>query len=265
MNLESEVPVQSELDLAKPEAPNFTPHFNETQREELLLRHWSQVHFIARRIHRRVPPQVPLEKLVNAGILGLMDAVKSFDLSRDIQFKHYAEFRIRGAILDSLREANWSPRSLGRQAQDLTEIISDCQARFGHNPTKLEIGAALKDGLGDLPHLLGELHGLDIGSLHGDSGEADSTQKALQRCADNGHDPYQQTLNFEVTHLITEAVAELPDTEREVMTLHHLDELTMKEVGVVLGIEEARVSQVHATALMHMRTQLYTQLRKKLA
>jgi len=268
MLLESDTKVgvtaQSLLFQPLPQAPPLP--LDEAQRQELLLRHLPQVHFVARRIHRRVPPQVLIEDLVNAGVIGLLDAVKKFDASRNVKFRHYAEFRIRGAILDSLREVDWRPRVLRRQARDLTQAISDCRARFGRNPTELEIADALKVGLLDLQHLLGELRGLDLGSLHDDSGETPGAQKVLQyRASKKGDDPYQQTLNFEMTYLLSEAVAELPDREREVVTLYHLDELTMKEVGVVLGIGESRVSQVHATALMHLRTQLYTRLRTKLA
>jgi RNA polymerase sigma factor FliA len=267
MTFETEVAGQSLL-FAEPQPYRATPLLDETQREQLLLQHLPQVHFIARRIHRRVPPQVLLEDLVNAGVLGLMDAVKKYDAAKNVRFKHYAEFRIRGAILDSLREADWSPRTLRRQARELTHAISDCRAHFGRNPTEVEIAAALKVGLIDLQHLLGELRGLNIGSFHDDPDSIETLggQKFLQyRANKKSDDPYQQTLNFEMTYLLTEAVAELPDREREVVTLYHLDELTMKEVGVVLGIGESRVSQVHATALMHLRTQLYTRLRTKLA
>jgi RNA polymerase sigma factor for flagellar operon FliA len=247
--------------------PQAVPEpLDEAQRQELLLRHLPQVHFIARRIHRRVPPQVLIEDLVNAGVIGLLDAVRKYDAARNVKFKYYAEFRIRGAILDSLREVDWGPRSLRRQARELRQAISDCRARFGRNPTELEIAAALKLGLPDLQHLLGELSGLDVSTFHEDSGDTPAGQKVLHyRANKKEEDPYQRTLNFEMSYLLTEAVAELPDREREVVTLYHLDELTMKEVGVVLGIGESRVSQVHATALMHLRTQLYTRLRTKLA
>ncbi len=261
-----EVAAQSQLFHPDPQVHGPAVHLDEAQREQLLLQHLPQVHFIARRIHRRVPPQVLLEDLVNAGVIGLIDAARKYDAAKNVKFKYYAEFRIRGAILDSLREVDWSPRTLRRQARDLTQAISDCRARFGRNPTELEIANALKVGLLDLQHLLGELRGLDVGSLHDDSGDAPGAQKILRYSSNKkGDDPYQQTLNFEMTYLLTEAVAELPDREREVVTLYHLDELTMKEVGVVLGIGESRVSQVHATALMHLRTQLYTRLRTKLA
>jgi len=266
MILETEVAAAGQPLLFQPLPQAAPTPLDEAQRQELLLRHLPQVHFIARRIHRRVPPQVPIEDLVNAGVIGLLDAVRKYDAAKNVKFKHYAEFRIRGAIIDSLREVDWSPRSLRRQARELRQAISDCRGRFGRNPTELEIAAALKVGLLDLQHLLGELSGLEVSCFHEDSNETLGAQRVLHyRASKKEEDPYQRTLDFEMKYLLTEAVAELPEREREVVTLYHLDELTMKEVGAVLGIGESRVSQVHATALMHLRSQLYTRLRTKLA
>src|ERR1700724_1754072 len=144
---------------------------NDLQREQLLLEHLPQVQYVARRIHARLPAHVLLEYLVHAGILGLMDAVRKFDPSKNVQLKHYAEFRIRGAILDSLRQVDWSPRTLRRQARRLEQAILDCKARLGRDPTEPEIAAELQISLGNLQHLLGELRGLDLGSLQAESND----------------------------------------------------------------------------------------------
>jgi RNA polymerase sigma factor FliA len=229
----------------------------EAQREQLLLEHLPQVHYIARRIHERVPPQVLLEDLVHAGILGLMDAVKKYDPSKNVRLKHYAEFRIRGAILDSLRQVDWSPRTLRRQARRLEQAISACKGRFRRDPTEPEIAAELKMGLEDLQHLLGDLRALEIGSLQAETGEPGFGEETLQnRVATETEDPYHQTLRSEMTTLLARAVSELPPREREVLALYHYEELTMKEVGAVLGIGESRVSQIHSTALLRLRVRL---------
>ena len=231
---------------------------DEAQREKLLLEHLPQVRYIARRIHDRVPPQVLLEDLVHAGILGLMDAVKKYDPSKNVQLKHYAEFRIRGAILDSLRQVDWSPRTLRRQARRMEQAISDCKARFGRDPTEPEIAAELNVTLESLQHLLGDLRGLDIGSLQAEANEPGAGEDALQISAGvDEEDPYHQTLRSEMTALLAKAVGELPAREREVLALYHYEELTMKEVGAVLGIGESRVSQIHTTALLRLRVRLH--------
>jgi RNA polymerase sigma factor FliA len=218
------------------------------QREKLLLERLPQVQYIARRIHDRLPPQVLLEDLVHAGILGLMDAVRKFDPRKNVQLKHYAEFRIRGAILDSLRQVDWSPRTLRRQARRLEQAISACKARLGRDPSEPEIAAELQVSLKNLQHLVGDLRGLDVGSLQDEASEDE--------------DPFFCTLRSEMTDLLAKATGELSAREREVLTLYHFKELTMKEVGTVLGIGESRVSQIHTATLQRLRTRLRGLLEK---
>jgi len=236
---------------------------DEAARDQLLLEHLPQVQYIARRIHDRLPPQVLLEDLVHAGILGLMDAVRKFDPSKNVQLKHYAEFRIRGAILDSLRQVDWSPRTLRRQGRRLEQAISDCKGRFGRDPTEPEIAAELSMSLEDLQRLMGDLRGLDIGSLQADSNEPGSGEEALQYRPGAEEDPFHHTLRSEMTGLLAKAIGELPPREREVLALYHFEELTMKEVGAALGIGESRVSQIHSGALLRLRVRLRELLEKK--
>src|SRR5580704_11032033 len=132
---------------------------DDAQREQLLLAHLPQVQYIARRIHDRLPPQVLLEDLVHAGILGLMDAVRKYNPDKNVQLKHYAEFRIRGAILDSLRLVDWSPRTLRRQGRRLEQAISQCKAKLGRDPSEPEIAAELQMSLSALQRLVGDLCG----------------------------------------------------------------------------------------------------------
>jgi RNA polymerase sigma factor FliA len=228
---------------------------DEAQREKLLLEHLPQVQYIARRIHDRLPPQVLLEDLVHAGILGLMDAVRKYDPGKNVQLKHYAEFRIRGAILDSLRQVDWSPRALRRQARRMEQAIADCKARLGRDPSEPEIAAELNISLESLQQLLGDLRGLDIGSLQSDSNEL-GDETLQPRAVGEENDPYQQTLRSEMNGLLERAIGELPDRERQVLALYHYEELTMKEVGAVLKIGESRVSQIHTAALLRLRVRM---------
>ncbi len=234
-----------------------TLDLSEPKRDQLLLDHLPQVHYIARRIHDRLPPQVLLEDLVHAGILGLMDAVRKYDPSKNVQLKHYAEFRIRGAILDSLRQVDWSPRALRRQARRLEQAVLDCKARLGRDPTEPEIAAELQITLESLHHLLGDLRGLDIGSLQADANDPNGDEMAAQnRPAADHEDPYHLTLRSEMSGLLEKAIGELPSRERQVLALYHFEELTMKEVGAVLGIGESRVSQIHTAAVIRLRVRL---------
>src|SRR5271163_2445776 len=122
---------------------------DEAEREKLLLEHLPQVQYVARRIHGRLPPQVPLEDLVHAGIIGLIDAVRKYDPSKNVRLRHYAKFRIRGAILDSLRAGDWSPRALRKQARSVEQARSNCKAILGREPTEIEVADALRMNLED--------------------------------------------------------------------------------------------------------------------
>jgi RNA polymerase sigma factor for flagellar operon FliA len=225
-------------------------------REKLLLEHLPQVQFVARRIHGRLPQQVLLEDLVHAGILGLMDAVRKYDPSKNVKLKHYAEFRIRGAILDSLRLVDWSPRALRRQARRMEQAIHQCKARLGRDPSETEIAEELQVSLASLQRLQGDLRGLDVGSLEADAHEGGEREAVQSRPGAEEEDPYHQTLRAEINGLVEKAIDELPGREREVLALYHFQELTMKQVGALLSIGESRVSQIHTAALLRLRERL---------
>jgi RNA polymerase sigma factor FliA len=227
------------------------------RREILLLEHLPQVQCIARSIHNHLPPQVLLEDLVHAGVLGLMDAVRKYDPSKKIQLKYYAQFRIRGAILDSLRQEDWSSRALRRQARRLEQAIVDCKGKFAREPTEVELAAELGMSLEQLQRLTRDLRGLDVRSLQVDTvGASDATEAVQCGPASVEEDPYHQTLRSEMKHLLARAVAELPERERRVVDLHHFECLTMKEVAAALGICESRVSQIHTAAVLRLRVGL---------
>jgi RNA polymerase sigma factor FliA len=223
------------------------------RREELVLEQLSHVHFIARRIHCRLPPQVLLEDLVHAGIVGLLDAVQKYNPTKNVKLKAYAEFRIRGAILDSLREGDWSPRALRREARRMEKAISMCEHRLGRTPTEQEVAAELELSIDDFQRLMRDLNGLEVEYLQ----EVLVTKEVG---ADTTHsdqeDPFSSTARSEMTQLLMSAIAQLSERERQVLTLYHFKELPMKTVGSALGIGESRVSQIHSTALIRLREQL---------
>src|SRR5215471_21580490 len=139
------------------------------ERERVLMEQLPQVRYIARRIHERLPRHVPLEDLVHAGVVGLIDALHKFDRGKHVQFGSYAKFRIRGAILDSLREMDWSPRDLRRKARRLEEAHNKLRSELGRNPTEPELATELGMDLRGLQTLLGEIDGLEVGSLRVES------------------------------------------------------------------------------------------------
>lgn len=229
---------------------------DDAERERLLLEHLPQVQYVARRIHLRLPQQVLLEDLVHVGILGMMDAVRKYDPSKNVQLKHYAEFRIRGAILDSLRLVDWSPRGLRRQARRMEQAIERCKAQFGRDPNESEIAQEMQVSLGCVQRLQRDLRGLEVGSLQAIS-EGAGEREFAEACAEPEEgSPYHQTLRAENRRLLQRAMDELPRREREVLALYDLQELTMKQVGVRMQIGESRVSQIHTSAIARLRERL---------
>src|ERR1700684_1492931 len=149
--------------------PAFAPRPGDlltAEQEQLMIEHLPIVRFIARRIHERLPQHVPIEDLYSAGVVGLLDAFGKFDPSKQVQFRSYAQFRIRGAILDNLRTLDWSPRELRRKGRAIEQAIQTLMAQFGRAPTDLEIAAQMHIDLATYQQLLGELKGLEIGTLH---------------------------------------------------------------------------------------------------
>ena len=216
-----------------------------------------QVRYIARRIHERLPRHVPFEDLVHAGVLGLIDALNKFDQSKHVQFSSYSKFRIRGAILDSLRELDWSPRELRRKGRLVDSTYSDLSGKLGRAPTENEIASEMGINLHELQSLLAELDGLELSSLRvesrRDGKEEDLTDFIPSKPEET---PFFQCLRSEMKHLLDRAISELPEKEQRVLALYYYEELTMKEVGAALGIGESRVSQIHSLAMVRLRARL---------
>jgi RNA polymerase sigma factor for flagellar operon FliA len=225
-------------------------------RQRVLTENLPEVRYIARRIHDRLPSHVSFDDLVHAGILGLIDAVDKFDASKNVQLKSYAHFRIRGAILDSLREMDWGPRQLRRQARQIEDATRELSAELGRSPSELEIAQRLGLSLAAFQQLLGELRGLDLGSLQAQSedGRSEDTVAAITTRPED--DPFQVTMRAEMRHILAQAIGELDEKEQQVLGLYYQEELTMKEVGMILDIGESRVSQIHTAALLRLRSRL---------
>lgn len=235
----------------------YTAWQSEEERERLLMEQLPQVRYIARRVHERLPRHVPLEDLVHAGVLGLIDALHKFDHSKHVQFGSYAKFRIRGAILDSLREMDWSPRDLRRKARRLEEAHNKLRSQLGRNPSEPELAAELGMDLRGLQVLLAEIDGLEVGSLRIASSHDGKEEDLCEYLPDDPEEtPLLLCLRSEMKDLLAKAIAELPEKERQVLALYYFEELTMKEVGAVLGVGESRVSQIHSMAVVRLRARL---------
>jgi len=232
-------------------------HFDE--RDNLIVEHLPQIKYIAHRIAAKLPPQVELNDLISAGVLGLLDALDKFDPSRQVKFKTYAELRIKGAILDSLRSLDWAPRSLRKKSKELERAQKELEQRLGRPAGEKELCEEMGISLSELYELVDQIKGLNLGSFNEiASQDEDTGGDLLARCAADSpeSDPFLLLHKSELKGVLAGAIDSLPKKERLVVSLYYYDELTMKEIGKVLGVNESRVSQLHTKAMTRLRTKL---------
>ena len=225
-------------------------------RDRMLMEHLPTVRYLARRIHERLPQHVELDDLISAGVVGLIDAFSKFDHGKKVQFKSYAQFRIRGAILDSLRTLDWSPRELRRKGRAVEEAIRAVTHRVGRAPSEQEIAKEMELSLAEYQQLLGDLKGLEIGSLHMERSEDSGDEELAYIPGSPEEDPLFRCLKGEMKQRLADAIDGLPEKERMVLTLYYYEELTMKEIGLTLGVVESRISQIHSSAVLRLRSAL---------
>jgi RNA polymerase sigma factor for flagellar operon FliA len=232
---------------------DYSEDYLAANREQLILEHLPIVRFIARRIHARLPQHVLIEDLYSAGVVGLLDAVEKFDPSRENRFRTYAQFRIRGAILDSLRALDWGPRNLRQKGREIAQANDVLTAKYGRSPNELEISQGLNMDLPAYQELQRELQGLGIGTLHSERFVDSGEEQLVHLSSPPEGDPLFRYLSAEMREGLAAAILKLPDRERLVMTLYYYEESTMKEIGLILGVLESRVSQIHTSAVLHLR------------
>ena len=239
-------------------ATQISPQVNEVAEgisDQLVLEQLPQVKYIARRIHERLPQHVPFEDLLHAGIVGLIDAMHKFDSGKNVRFASYAKFRIRGAILDSLRAMDWSPRDLRRKARKLEAAMQQLQTELGRSASEPEMAAAMGMSLEEFQHMLDEIRGLEVGSLQIESledGRETDLGETLPGPSDQ--DPLTLYVQSERKQMVADAISQLPEREQQVLALYYQEELTMKEIGEVLGVGESRISQIHSVAVARLRS-----------
>jgi RNA polymerase sigma factor for flagellar operon FliA len=215
------------------------------------------IKYIASRIAIRLPPHIDLNDLINAGVIGLIDAIEKFDAAKQIKFKTYAEFRIRGAILDELRSMDWVPRSVRQKARKVEDAISKLEYELGRPATDEEIAKEMNVDMDSFHKLLSETASVSLLSLD-DLGEddADLSRRNLLEyiIQDERQWPSHKLRTVEISRLVARAIQSLPEKERMVISLYYYDELTMKEIGHVLKFTESRVSQIHTKAVLRLRS-----------
>jgi RNA polymerase sigma factor for flagellar operon FliA len=226
------------------------------RREKLVIEHLPQVRIIAGRIHERLPRHIALEDLVSSGIVGLLSAIDNFDPSYNVQLKTYAESRIHGAIIDSLRELDWAPRETRKFSKLIQGAIRKLQQQFGREPAEDEIAAELNLPLAEYQERLNESQGVEIQRLEY-AGSDDQSRDLLNIISgDEELWPSRIVERSELERILTQAIDRMPKQERTVLSLYYFEELTLKEIGEVMGMHLSRCGQLRVQAILRLRSHM---------
>lgn len=224
------------------------------ERERLILENLPQVRLIARRIHERLPDTVNFEDLVSSGIVGLISAIDRFDPGHNVKLKTYAEYKIRGAILDSLRGLDWAPRQQRKRSKQIESAISVLEQRSHRTPTEEEIAAELELTLDEYHEWLVDIRGVNLGSLEC-AGSGEENHDLLRYiCDDEENWPSRLLERAELQRLLAQAIDRMPETERLVLSLYYHEELTLREIAGIVHLHESRVSQLKSQAILRLRS-----------
>jgi len=218
------------------------------------------IKYHAARIKMRVPPNIEMDDLVSSGIVGLLDAIDRFDPSRGIKFKTYAEFRIRGTMLDYLREMDWFPRSIRQSSTRLQNAYSRLEGLLGRPPEEEEVAADLGITVDELHKKLAMLSGLTVLS-HDESqedGDGAGIQYYLSEVAKD--EAREEELLRDLKEVLAKAIDTLPEREKQLIALYYYEDLTMREISEIFRLGEPRICQLHAQAVLRLRGKLHTQL-----
>jgi RNA polymerase sigma factor for flagellar operon FliA len=226
------------------------------EREQLILEHLPQVRLIARRIHERLPESVNLDDLVSTGVLGLIAAIDRFDASHNVKLKTYAEYKIRGAILDSLRGLDWAPRQQRKRSKQIEAAISAIEQRLHRTPTEEEIARELEVSIEEYHEWLVEVRGLNVGSLEAGPPEEEGRDLLKFVADDQEQWPSRVVERAELQRLLKTAIERMPYIERTVLGLYYHEELTLREISRVVKLHESRVSQLKSQAILRLRSYL---------
>ena len=227
------------------------------KRQELIVKYTPLIKYIANRIAIRLPSHIDIEDIVNTGVLGLMDAIEKFDPTRGVKFETYAEFRIKGAILDELRALDWVPRSVRKIATWLETANAALEKKLGRPAYDEELAEAMDIEVDKLHELLSRAGGISLLSLEMVINKNDGKRSLTDfLSAKDDQNPVESMKLEEMRDIVADCIELLPEKEKLVVSLYYYDELTMKEIGSVLKLTESRVSQIHTKAVMRLRGKL---------
>jgi RNA polymerase sigma factor FliA len=231
----------------------YTVQRQNKEADALVMKHAELVKRIAYHLVGRLPPSVEVADLIQAGMLGLLEASAHFTADRGASFETYAGIRIRGAMLDALRKLDWAPRSVHRKARAAAAAVREIEAEVGREARDTEIAARMGVSLDDYHRIVQDAASCRLASLDESASDEESP---LSRTPDDGPDPFSHIADEGFRRALATAISELPEREKLVMSLYYDDELNLKEIGAVLKVTESRVCQLHGQALVRLKARL---------
>jgi RNA polymerase sigma factor for flagellar operon FliA len=222
-------------------------------RERLIMEQLPQVNLIAHRFHERLPNSVGLDDLISTGIVGLISAIDNFDPRQGVQLKTYAEYKIRGAILDSLRGMDWASRYRRKKAKDIEQAIWSAEQRLHRTPTEEEVAAEMNLTLEAYHERLAEVQGLSLQSLETKVGPNGNQNLLALLPDDDEPSPAERLERSELERLLAATIDQMPEIERTILSLYYRDELKMREISEVLNMRVSRISELKSQAILRLR------------
>jgi RNA polymerase sigma factor for flagellar operon FliA len=231
-----------------------------TLKEQIVLDHTPLIRYIVNRIAIRLPSHIDLDDLHNTGVIGLMDAIDKYDPDKNCKFKTYAEFRIKGAILDQLRSLDWVPRSVRQKSRRLERAYGEVEQRLGRTASEDEVADSLGIQIDKFHELLNQVRGISLVNLEeirGTNADGDRSGTFADIVEDvHSENPFASLKLTESKQMIADTIGTLPEKERLVISLYYYEDLNMKEIGAILGITESRVCQIHTKSVLRLRAKL---------
>jgi len=232
-----------------------------SSRDSMMLEYFSLVKIVAKKMATRLPASVDYDDLVSAGLIGLMQALERFKPEKGFKFKTYAEFRIRGAMIDELRSQDWCPKGMRQKAKQFERICEKIRQKKGRKATDKELCQALhitKVKYEQLVRDVNTLEQMNLASYVRLGGDEDRTQTTIELVADNSEvcNPFEEANRHDVREKIEQALRHLPETERTVLSLYYFEDKNLKEIGKELNLSESRVCQLHSKAITQLKSTL---------
>jgi RNA polymerase sigma factor for flagellar operon FliA len=224
--------------------------------DAMLQRYSPLVRRLAHQMIAKLPANVEIDDLIQVGMIGLTDALTRFNVEQGVQFETFATQRIRGAMLDELRGADWLSRGTRKQQRDIESAVHKLEQKLGRPPQESEIAKEMGMSLGDYQDMLGKVRGTQLIYLEDMSGEDGDNDYLDRHVSDEGNDPLSLLQDHRMRHALVEAIKNLPEREQYVMSMYYEQDMNLKEIAAVLGVTESRVCQLHSQSIARLRVKL---------